>query len=133
MHSTSSFFFLLFQSEGINPTVVLTFWKKGKKWRMAGQGGGGIIRSQSEACILLRRHPQRSELENVKCEFKEVTQFRKLTELFTSKWMLKNRDHICSVMSNSLQPQGLYSPGSAIPGILQARTLEWVAISFSSA
>ena len=23
-------------------------------------------------------------------------------------------------------------PGSAIPGILQARTLEWVAISFSS-
>ena len=25
------------------------------------------------------------------------------------------------------------SPGSAIPGILQARTLEWVAISFSNA
>ena len=24
-------------------------------------------------------------------------------------------------------------PGSAVPGILQARTLEWVAISFSSA
>ena len=24
-------------------------------------------------------------------------------------------------------------PGSAIPGILQARTLEWVAIAFSSA
>ena len=24
-------------------------------------------------------------------------------------------------------------PGSAIPGILQARTLEWIAISFSSA
>ena len=24
-------------------------------------------------------------------------------------------------------------PGSAIPGILQARTLEWVAVSFSSA
>ena len=24
-------------------------------------------------------------------------------------------------------------PGSAIPGILQARTLEWVAISFSDA
>ena len=24
-------------------------------------------------------------------------------------------------------------PGSSIPGILQARTLEWVAISFSSA
>ena len=24
-------------------------------------------------------------------------------------------------------------PGTAVPGILQARTLEWVAISFSSA
>ena len=24
-------------------------------------------------------------------------------------------------------------PGAAVPGILQARTLEWVAISFSSA
>ena len=26
-----------------------------------------------------------------------------------------------------------HPPGSAIPGILQARTLEWVAISFSNA
>ena len=25
------------------------------------------------------------------------------------------------------------SPGSTVPGILQARTLEWVAISFSNA
>ena len=25
------------------------------------------------------------------------------------------------------------SPGSSVPGILQARTLEWVAISFSNA
>ena len=25
------------------------------------------------------------------------------------------------------------TPGSAVPGILQARTLEWVAISFSNA
>ena len=27
----------------------------------------------------------------------------------------------------------LASPGSAVPGILQARTLEWAAISFSNA
>ena len=32
----------------------------------------------------------------------------------------------CSVMSDSLQPHGLYSPG-----ILQARKLEWVAFPFS--
>ena len=46
----------------------------------------------------------------------------------------------CSVMSDSLQPRGLQptrllhpwnSPGSSIHGILQARVLEWVAISFS--
>ena len=37
----------------------------------------------------------------------------------------------CSVMSDSLQPHGLYLPGSSIHGIFQARLLEWVAISFS--
>ena len=30
-------------------------------------------------------------------------------------------------------PRDSSPPGSPIPGILQARTLEWVAISFSSA
>ena len=35
----------------------------------------------------------------------------------------------CSVMSDPLRPHGL--PGSFIHGIFQARTLEWVAISFS--
>ena len=30
-------------------------------------------------------------------------------------------------------PTDISPPGSAIPGILQARTLEWVAISFSNA
>ena len=38
----------------------------------------------------------------------------------------------CSVVSNSLQPHGLYSlPGSFVQGIHQARILEWVAISSS--
>ena len=43
----------------------------------------------------------------------------------------------CSVMSDSLQPHGLCDPmdcslpGSSIHGILQARILGWVAISFS--
>ena len=36
-----------------------------------------------------------------------------------------------SVVSNSLQPHGLYLPGSSVHGILQARILEWVAIHFS--
>ena len=33
-----------------------------------------------------------------------------------------------SIVSNSLQPHGL--PGSSVHGILQARILEWAAISF---
>ena len=36
----------------------------------------------------------------------------------------------CPTLCN---PRDGSPPGSAIPGILQARTLEWVAISFSSA
>ena len=39
---------------------------------------------------------------------------------------------VTSVVSDSVWPHRL-QPGSAVPGILQARTLEWVAISFSSA
>ena len=39
--------------------------------------------------------------------------------------------HILSVESNSLRPYGLSSPGYSVHGILQARILEWVAISFS--
>ena len=38
-----------------------------------------------------------------------------------------------SVMSDSLRPHGLYSlPGCFVHGIIQARILEWVAISFSN-
>ena len=34
-------------------------------------------------------------------------------------------------MSDSVQPHSGSPPGSPVPGILQARTLEWVAIAFS--
>ena len=36
-------------------------------------------------------------------------------------------------MSDSVRPHRQQPPGSPIPGILQARTLEWVAISISNA
>ena len=36
-------------------------------------------------------------------------------------------------MSDSVRPHRRQPTGSTVPGILQARTLEWVAISFSSA
>ena len=34
-------------------------------------------------------------------------------------------------MSDSLQPHELYLPGSSVPGISQARVLEWVANALS--
>ena len=39
---------------------------------------------------------------------------------------LQSRPTLCDPKDGS-------SPGSPVPGILQARTLEWVAISFSNA
>ena len=36
-------------------------------------------------------------------------------------------------MSDSVDPRDGNPPGSPVPGILQARTLEWLAISFSNA
>ena len=38
---------------------------------------------------------------------------------------------VALVMLDSLQPYGLYPPGSSVHGILQARTLEWVAVPSS--
>ena len=40
---------------------------------------------------------------------------------------------VVSVVSDSVRPIDSSPPGSPIPGILQARTLEWVAICFSNA
>ena len=37
---------------------------------------------------------------------------------------------LCPTLSDSMDCS---PPGSPVPGILQARTLEWVAISFSNA
>ena len=40
---------------------------------------------------------------------------------------------VASVLSDSVRPIDGSPPGSPVPGILQTRTLEWVAISFSNA
>ena len=54
--------------------------------------------------------------------------------------ILKSRDIAAAAAAKSLQscptlcgPIDGSPPGSTVPGILQARTLEWVAISFSKA
>ena len=47
------------------------------------------------------------------------------TNPFTAK-LLQSCPTLCNAIEGS-------SPGSPVPGILQARTLEWVAIAFSNA
>ena len=47
-------------------------------------------------------------------------------------WTNANDKDIILVMSDSVRPHRQQPIGFPIPGILQARTLEWVAISFSN-
>ena len=49
----------------------------------------------------------------------------------TLVWFEKSESASHSVMSDSLQPQGLYPPGSSVHGIFQARILESIAMPFS--
>ena len=62
--------------------------------------------------------------------------------LFAVHWQTQTHTdtHTAAAAAKSLQscptpcdPTDCSPPGSAVPGILQARTLEWVAISFSNA
>ena len=55
----------------------------------------------------------------------EATQSRYLVSAAAAK-SLQSCPTLCDPIDGSL-------PGSSVPGILQARTLEWVAISFSNA
>ena len=48
------------------------------------------------------------------------------TEAAAAAKSLKSYPNLCDPRDGS-------PPGSPVPGILQARTLEWVAISFSNA
>ena len=55
-------------------------------------------------------------------------QFRGLYQCLNTAAAAKSLQS-CLTLCNSIDSS---TPGSPIPGILQARTLEWVAISFSS-
>jgi len=57
-----------------------------------------------------------------------------------SRWVAWPQRQTAAAAAKSLQscltlcdPMDGSPPGSPVPGILQARTLEWVAISFSNA
>ena len=66
------------------------------------------------------------ELEVDKNGFESVYVLRKKREENAAAKPLQACPTLCDPIDGS-------PPGSAVPGILQARTLEWVAISFSSA
>ena len=55
----------------------------------------------------------------------------KFTRGLKSFLMTKSESVSCSVVSDSLQLMDCSPPGSSVHGVLQARILEWVAISFS--
>ena len=52
--------------------------------------------------------------------FKEITLCTKIVRAYIVKVLVTQ-----SVMSSSLQPRDCDQPGSSVPGILQARILEW--------
>ena len=63
-----------------------------------------------------------------------------LSEHMKGVTLVRNPMNVAAAAAKSLQscptlwdPKDGSPPGSSVPGILQARTLEWVAISFSSA
>ena len=55
---------------------------------------------------------------------------RSASSLLLSQFSIDSRCQVNCVIFNSLDFIG-FLPGSSVPGILQARTLEWVAIAFS--
>ena len=52
-------------------------------------------------------------------------------DIITAQWLYMCACVHHSIVSNSCDPMDYSPPGSPVPGILQARTLEWVAIPFS--
>ena len=58
-------------------------------------------------------------------EIQSIKSFRAQTISHTAAKLLQSCPTLCNPIDGS-------PPGSPIPGILQARTLEWVAISFSN-
>ena len=65
---------------------------------------------------------------------------KKVSYIYTMEYYSTIKKNVAAAAAASLQscptlcdPRDGSPPGSAIPGILQARILEWVAISFSNA
>ena len=62
---------------------------------------------------------------SIRTNFKEKADTKETLHAAAAKWLQS-----CPTLSNPIDGS---PPDSPVPGILQARTLEWVAISFSNA
>ena len=94
-----------------------------------------ILLSQAQQCPTELRHHQNLMARQSATMFLNLDHFQWDTE----RWSYSSK-FIQSLPAKSLQscptlcdPRDRSPPGSPIPRILQARTLEWVAISFSNA
>ena len=89
--------------------------------------------------LVMDRHAWHAAIHGVA---KSRTRMSDWTNWLTYWQALKSSEHICTATATAKSLQSCPTlfdpiegspPGSPVPGILQARTLEWVAISFSNA
>ena len=88
----------------------------------------------------IERREKKAFLSDQCKEIEEKNRMGETIDLFNKIRDTKGTCHATATAAKSLQscptlcdPIDSSPPGSPIPGILQARTLEWVAISFSNA
>ena len=74
---------------------------------------------------LLGTYPEKTIVERDTCTLMFMTALFTIAAAAAAKSL-----HLCPTLYDPIDGS---PPGSSVPGILQARTLEWVAISFSSA
>ena len=85
-----------------------------------GGGGGGLVAKSCQTLTTPWTEARQSPLSM------GILQARILAAAAAAAKSLQSCPTLCDPIDSS-------PPGSPVPGILQARTLEWVAISFSSA
>ena len=118
----------------------LSLLKKWKKGRMGGKKGGWEGRKISPPNQTLFLHIAKLGLTGPQRHGREVVRFgTDGGRLCTQHLCIFNWTAAAAAAAKSLQscptlcdPIDSSPPGSPVPGILQARTLEWVAISFSN-
>ena len=99
-------------------------WKPGSEHAREKRGVAGLLlgRTERAAFSIMGYYKM---LTIVPCAIQQD-----LVYLFYVLLLLLNRFKSCPTLCDPIDGS---PPGSAVPGILQSRTLEWVTISFSSA